>query len=827
MKVSKSRRKSAQSKGQQPSYVTTGCAGAVLVSTLVGGVPVAVAQDGMVIEEVVVNARRREESAQDVSVSMSVFNQKQLDEANITNPSDLATYTPSLQANNRFGGDNTTFAIRGFSQELRTTASVGVYFAEVVAPRGANAQQSGDGASPGDMFDLASVQVLKGPQGTLFGRNTTGGAVLIFPKKPTQEFDGYVEITHGNYDLWREQAVVNVPVTDTFALRFGVDHQERDGYLDNISNIGPEDFADSKYTSFRLSTLWDVTDRLENYTIFKHTDSDNNGYPGSVFGCYEGTSPFGAALANLYCKPDLQRRAAAGTDGFYDIYNSIPDPVNEQKLSQVVNTLTYQINDDITLKNILAYSTLETYQRSSLFGENWVASSGDQVIFQQVGLADGLPTTDQDTFVAELQIQGSSFDQRFTWQAGLYYEKSEPGKDSGSQSPALIACDQDSIAQLDPNLFSCYNLESIGRLAKLEGGVEYTNQAVYFEGSYDLTDAFKFTLGLRYTNDETEGYVTETVYNFSQITYSSPVSNGVPPAFPTYVPPVEVEYRDPAVKSEEPTWLLGLEYRPTDAVMLYTKYARGYRQGSVNIAGTTGFDTHKPEKVDTYEIGAKTQFEWVLPGTFNIAAFYNDFQDQQIQYGYFKPSNVGTTAITNAGKSTIWGVEADGSVMLPGNFILTASYSHLDTEVKELDPPTFPPGFSSLLPPSTTTAEGEPLSLVPKNQFVGTLAWMVPVSPEIGDMKLAVTYVFTDTQQGVAQEYSVFAVFPQYELWNLNYSWDAIFGSNFDFSAFVTNLKDEEYITYIAGTYNNGIEAGAVGQPKMIGARIKYNFVGF
>lgn len=174
-----------------------------------------------VLEEVLVTAQRREQNAQDVPISMTVLDQEQVDNANIINGSDLATFTPSLQANNRFGADATTFQIRGFTQELRTTSSVGVYFAEVIAPRGANTSSSGDGAGPGDFFDLANVQVLKGPQGTLFGRNTTGGSVLLTPQKPTDELEGYVEISGGNYDMERAQFVVNVPVSDS--VRFRID----------------------------------------------------------------------------------------------------------------------------------------------------------------------------------------------------------------------------------------------------------------------------------------------------------------------------------------------------------------------------------------------------------------------------------------------------------------------------------------------------------------------------------------------------------------------------------------------------------------------------
>ena len=129
--------------------------------------------------DIIVSARRVEERLQDVPISITVLSEGALANNNITSAKDIATYTPGLTTNNRFGSDNTTWTIRGFAQEQRTTATVGTYFADVVAPRGSGATQGGDGAGPGNLFDLSSVQILKGPQGTLQGRNSTGGAVSI------------------------------------------------------------------------------------------------------------------------------------------------------------------------------------------------------------------------------------------------------------------------------------------------------------------------------------------------------------------------------------------------------------------------------------------------------------------------------------------------------------------------------------------------------------------------------------------------------------------------------------------------------------------------
>src|SRR6202000_2360519 len=126
--------------------------------------------------------------------------------------------------------------------------SVAVYFGEAVVPRGgAVGEPAGSGAPPGSFFDLQNVQVLKGPQGTLFGRNTDGGAVLLVPQKPKSVFEAYIEESRGNFDLNRVQAVVNLPLTDWLRVRLGVDRQEREGYMTNLTGVGPADFNDIDY----------------------------------------------------------------------------------------------------------------------------------------------------------------------------------------------------------------------------------------------------------------------------------------------------------------------------------------------------------------------------------------------------------------------------------------------------------------------------------------------------------------------------------------------------------------------------------------------------
>ncbi len=781
----------------------------------------------LLLEEVVVNARRREELLQDVPISITVFNQQQLDNENVVNASDLATYTTSLSVNQRFGGENTSFAIRGFTQELRTTASVGTYFAEVVAPRGANAQTSGDGAGPGSFFDLENVQVLKGPQGTLFGRNTTGGAVLITPKRPTDELEGYLEGSAGNYDMYRSQGVINIPAGDRVRLRFGIDQQKRDGFLDNTTDVGPSDFADVDYVAGRASMVIDITDTLSNYTVGTYTDSKTSGQPSTLIDC---NTSGGGLLSSFYvpdCQAQLARQRANGQTDFYDMANNVPFAGLKIEQWQVINHTDWEITDDIVLRNIMSYANLETKNAADLFGLDFPQPDGSQRVFAMSGVRPGLTTTNQDSLVEELQIQGSSFDDALTWQGGLYYENSEPKGNSGAQNATQIFCDVGTLNTDNPQDMRCDAQFALSSVSNSIEGVEYDNRAIYSQATYDINDRLSVTGGLRYTWDKTKGTQQGVNYKFD--------SDGVlePPEAVPAAPLVKMKQQ-----SDKPTWVTDISYKPTVDVLLYAKYARGYRQGGVNPAGqhpapgtddSVRIDIHGPERVDTYEIGAKTSFdgyEGRLPGTFNIAAFYNDFRDQQLQNGIFTTQGAGSTAIVNAGKSRIWGVELEGTVSPTDRLQFSVAYTYLNTEVLELDDVSALIASTGALASALSTSEGEELPYSPKHQAVASARYLAPVPAEYGDVTLGATYVYYSDQLAVSESASPnYYELDSYKLVNFNLNWDGIGGSAFDASLFVTNTFNEKYQVYLAGLWSvTGFESAMTGQPRMYGAGLRYNF---
>jgi iron complex outermembrane recepter protein len=770
------------------------------------------------LSEIIVTARRVEERLQDVPISITVFNQQQLTNRNIVNAQDLAAYTPSLQANNNFGNANSTFAIRGFVQDIGTQPSVGFYFADVVAPRGAsNNIPIGDGAGPGTFWDLQNVQVLKGPQGTLFGRNTTGGDILVVPQKPTAKQEGYAEVSFGNYDMKRYQAVENLPISDTVRLRLGVDHQSRDGYLNNDTGIGGARLGDVDYTAARASLVIDVTPDLENYTIASYLHSDTNGDVQKLVGCNPTLSQ--ANFLGLLACGQLATEQAKGA-GFYTVQNTMTDPNTTLNEWQVINTTTWHSSDTLTVKNIASYAQLDEKYRNTLFGTNFFLAPGVPLGFTNSTPIPGGYTADESTATEELQFQGRTEDNRITWQAGGYEENVEPLNVSGSQSPVLLDC-------TDSDTFNCTN--PIG-----QGSVNYTAGKTYFNDSglfeqltFAATDTLKFTEGFRYTWDKNHN-------NSQLITYAVPTPGvGIPFCTePGLIPPAcDAHFQQ---DSSAPTWLLGVDYKPTDDILTYVKYTRGYRAGAVSPSSPTEFSTFQPERVDTYETGIKTTFQGPVRGTFNVDGFYNNFSDQQLELGFDpKPGApvAPASGILNAGKSRIWGVEVESTLLLFPGFTFDVNYTYLNTKIKDVTVPSTPADSPYIVVAGVHA--GDALTLSPRNKVTATGTYTLPFPDNIGRIDVGATFTHTNAMlSNYADRSSPFpqvadlSVLPATDLLNLNLEWKSIFMSRVDVSLFATNVANKQYYTFVPGLYSAslGFETANLGMPRMYGVRLRYSW---
>ncbi|MET0240895.1 MAG: TonB-dependent receptor [Sphingobium sp.] len=794
----------------------------------------ALAQDNS--SDIIVTARRIEERLQDVPISITVFSQETLTNNNVQSAKDLATYTPGLTTNNRYGADNTTWTIRGFTQEQRTTSTVGTYFADVVAPRGSGATQGGDGAGPGQLFDLQNVQVLKGPQGTLFGRNSTGGAVLLVPRKPTDRLEGYVEGSIGDYDMWRGQGVLNLPVMDTLRLRFGVDRSKRDGYLKNAGRIGAGPYGDAMgsvdYTALRLSAVADLTPDIENYTIASYSKSRSTGVIPKITKCY---------AAN----PCAQVAREAALD-FFTVSNPLPDAQSVAEQWQLINTTTWQASDSLTIKNIAAYGEFRGITNIDLFGQyRPVVTPGTETTGNQVqpfalthNIANGY-TNAQSSFVEELQFQGRPGDGKLIWQAGLYLELNEPLGRSGVQTATFTPCSNLATFDCRPG---DGGLTSLGRIAYSTTRTSYRGMAAYAQASYDISDKLKFTAGIRYTADRVRSNFQivdirlnpAPLGNYATCTNTPTFGAANTPSNPRR--PIDQRFdmcfQDSTVKTSAPTWLIGLDYKPLDDVLLYAKWSRGYRQGGVAAFGADRLQNYKDETVDTYEVGAKTSWRGALPGNFNIAGFYNDFRNQQIQLGFqCNPVSLctQTTSILNVGSSELYGFEAEVGVRPFQGFRIDAAYAYLKTRilaVEDATPAVVAAGlpFNDIRPPKV----GDVIPNAMPHKVNVTASYTLPLPESIGKISVGGTFVYQSSVRVVTDAVvgSNNGVLPNAKYGNVNVNWQDVAGLPVDAGFFMTNITNERIYLHANDQQTNGFVSNIIGEPRMYGFRLKYRFGG-
>jgi len=448
----------------KPLLVALSLASSAVVAetdALIAVAPATAAAANQRFDEVLVTANRREESEQKVPVSMTVISQEQLANDRILTAQDMQGRVPSLVING--GGTNRNSeapAIRGMGRTIGGFPGVITYFAEAAPPT--NNITGSQGGGVGLLFDLESVQVLKGPQGTLFGRNTTGGAIVLEPNKPTDKFEGYLQGEVGNYDMRRTEAVVNVPVSDTFALRFAGNYMKRDGFTKDA--ITGKDYDDRDRMHLRIGALWKPTETISNYLVGYYFANNENGT--SILASYSSATN-AAGVAAVALQKQL---------GVRKVINSA-DPIDQTHTFALTDKFDIDLTDALTVRNILSYSRYRTAFRYDFDGTGLTRS-------------DVVNTPDEENwsvwqYSEELQLQGLADNDRLRWISGVYFDRSAPYGDS-KQTQRTAAGFTTAISS-----------------------VERDSQAVYGQVSYDLggftaaLDGLTATAGARYTKDKT------------------------------------------------------------------------------------------------------------------------------------------------------------------------------------------------------------------------------------------------------------------------------------------------------------------------------------
>jgi iron complex outermembrane receptor protein len=590
----------------------------------------------------------------------------------------------------------------------------------------------------------------------------------------------------------------------------------------------------------RASLVVDVTDEIENYSIFSYSNSDENGDVQKLVGC--NPNPSLTNLFGLVACGQLKRYAGGG---FYTVQNTLPSQNQTLKTFQGINTTTWNATDNVTVKNILSYAQLKDDLNTGLFGTDFdahdflagVFPKGSAFNFSYAQPVGGGDTGNESTFTEELQAQGSAWDSRLIYQGGVYVELADPLGLAGETSPVLAGpC---------TNVYTrdCTNpLGAILGSSGLNGTVNYTagrqrskDVGVYSQATYSLTDQLKLTGGVRYTWDNETDQNDGITYN---LPYGShPLTPSCTNVGTSGLPDCSVSYKE---SSRAPTWLLDLDYKPTDKTLLYAKYARGYRGGGITPVLPSPFNTFHAERVDNFEVGIKQTFLGALNGLLDADGFYNKFSNQQLQVG-FDPApghNVSPAAgIINAGKSQIYGAEVDASVTPFPGFTADLDYTYLRTNIQAISTFTAPPDSPYVL--VTQANVGDRLVLSPTNKLTVSGTYTLPLDPSLGKVSLGASFAYTDPQlanyaDAVAvispgvPNYAVRSLSPLQarHILNLNFDWSSIAGSQFDLSVFATNVTNDKYYTFVAGLYssNLGFETAELGEPAFYGARVRFHF---
>jgi iron complex outermembrane receptor protein len=767
------------------------------------------------LEEIVVTARRKEEKLQSVPVAITAFTPAALEEKHIESASDLAHFVPGLVSSQETR-DEQVFYLRGQGPNGGQGGAPGVvtYFADVPF----------NGSGPGIYFDLDNLQVLRGPQGTLFGRNTTGGAVLFEPKRPTNNFEGYLQAQFGDYNLHGEEGAINIPIIDDkLLIRGAFNINQRDGFTHDYTT--GKDLDNRDYWAFRLGVTWRPTDDFENYVVYDSLYSHTNGtgielqainsfreLPNAQGGFPDETTfvqTFCPALPAPCTLPQqlLNQQAAVGPRGTF----STPGLGGLDKTYSygITDIAKYDLTDDITIKNTFGYRVLKNLLRYDLDGtplaiidfttpNNWNLSNSQ--------------------YTEELQFQGKSLGGNLNWIVGGFGEFLHPSGTTVAElgTTSVISPHLTSIP-LSVQVLS----NAMGQNALGPEGITERTQAVFFQGTYnmagisDMLEGLKFTAGARYTWDYTSNSNFESVNVFLPASFGggqvASLGCGAEPCI----------YQSHTFQA--PTWTVGLDYQLTPDTLLYVKGSRGFKSGGFNGAGSPPFQIeYDSEFVTDVEIGVKA--DWDIYGTklrTNIDGFHDTYRNAQRSVGVLvqivpAPAPKSATTLIANGDATIEGMEFESTFIPFKDLELTASWTYIHAR------------YDSLFIPTVGDERDLPYPFTPKNKFGFTARYHVPFVPaEWGDVSLQSSYVHTGRIQYATSDIEPFGNEPGYGLVDLNVNWDNIFGQPIDASFFMTNVTNNLAKIGNVGIYNSsGYVSAIYNEPQMWGFTLKYRFGG-
>ena len=655
------------------------------------------------LDEIITTAQRREQNVQDVAVAVSAYNVETLEAYQIDEPLDLVNSVPNM-----FGGNNTglgtanQYYLRGQGQDESFATfdpAVGTYVDEVYVSR--------QNANNMSLFDVERIEVLRGPQGTLFGRNTSGGAVNITLAKPAEEMGGFVEVGYGRFNEVLLRGTVDAPVSDTVRTKLSGFYNKDDGWLRNTTSGGRDNDKDSfgirGAVSVDLSDalLWDVT---ADYVDASEANATGGADPRITASTLATGTPLNQLVPNAIQKAD--------------------EYGNSAKSFNVTSNLQWDMgNGDVDF--ILGYRDLAQDFLINFPLPNFTRfrpdTSEDEFVIDNLG--------DHEQFSAELKYNTSLMDDRANITAGFYYINEDNVTDVAAYFVPFNSISRDRVVTNTSEGF-----------------------AIYGQGDFDITDQLTFTAGLRWTDETKEIELSDNlpVGDATDLTTANLVAAGI----------------DTEISESVLTPRFALNFDVNDDTLLYASATRGFRTGGWSARGSTAAAVRpfKSEFIWSYEAGLKKEI-WDNRLRLNLTGFYSDLKDLQINAS----DDQGNFSITNAGGLEVLGLEAEMIFQPTENVNLFAALGlqdakYVDTEAQELECNTaFPNGgqgvFGALAPdcsvadvkrsPDYTFAFGGSFDIDMGNGWT--------VTPK-GSARFVPSNITTSRNRGLSEAYELFNV---------------------------------------------------------------------
>jgi iron complex outermembrane receptor protein len=752
-------------------------------------------------DDIVVTARRVQERLQDIPVAVSALSAEQLTQRGIREIRDLNATVPNVsiqQGNTGAGAVFVTIRGLGIANILLTNdPSVGIYVDGVNVPRPYGLRAA--------MVDIARVEVLRGPQGTLYGKNTTGGAISFYSADPTENLGAKGELSFGNYGAFSANAVLNVPLTENLSARFVGARTRHDPY--NISNVTHAGSAKDdtwygraklKYSGEKLTAVLsgEITEleagapsiRFRSPTTFNGPASANGNNALIEVAIQSGIAPAARTWADL---TQDQRNAAFDllnrqiTSGFYR--NNSAFTGNRQSFSGQSAGLdvTYEIDDYLKLRSITGYRNFKTV----------TSTDGDGTIYV---LNESRLPTGSSFFSQEIQLIGGG--QKLNWVAGVYYSHEDGNLTEYSRTTPLRAINRGlaPVTITDTDILA----KSIGAFA---------------QANLHLTDRLTLTGGARWTKETKQA----VLHNGS---FSGVGNAALTGDFGTFTCQVAVNgvllpanncSRKERNNFSKPTWLASADFKVTPDVLVYAKFATGFKGGGQQprVTGTLegAYEGFAPETIREFEVGLKSEF-LDRKVRLNLAAFHDKYEDVQKSQFVIPP----VTRIANATGAILKGVEAELTVRPAPGLTLTAHGGYLDTKYNRDKNPActspFQVGcfFGAAWP-------------APKWNYSLGAQYSLPTS--VGELSTNLNWVWQDDLVFSPEnpEFKINATQNAYGLLSGRIglkvdAWDA------EVALFGRNLLDKEYYTTAINFSGLGFMTGYTGEPRTYGIQFIKRF---